>query len=845
MTAPQIANGGRRSSTTFEPTRIRAFLRHLVTSGGLPIGLDERGEYSEETPLMRFGQRPTFLRAKTGVGKTVAVPVRELCRACDTLVGSDERKIFVVEPRIPICEAMREHMNAHWRRFNKIDGIAAPPLFGSVTSSTGSVSPSAPIQFVTTGILEAMALAGDFSVERHRVIIDEAHVTIPQSEGVELAIALLRAEGVPLSYMSATVRVEGIGAELGVDVLDAGQQRYPILYVVMPDATLSAKAEQEADTRRTIEKLLTTLLVSPAAFFAEYGRTDDRVVSAVRGALTEGPARPVGMLIVVNSHASERSETATIARIVERFGIPALRLASEIVRDPVKKARFDEKIERIERDNGRYVIVTTNVVEMGVTFNSLDVVVTLDSEFRERATDEGSLLEVADLSANALAQRAGRVGRCRPGLCVIIPDRSVPTRAGAPYTRLGPEELNRRMASGELAERLRLPLSQSPPRVDLLALYCIRHDVPDPAAWLRGLPLASAARDHRWSDAAAASLTRCHERWCRTSPPATPARALGLRVLTALPMLHRPEPLDLLLRASDDPTELALAIVAVAAPSTCLGEVVRGLEPDARSVDEDEFLSCEELGADVAEVSEALRAVGAAGPLMMLPRDILNAPRLRGLLRRGFRLATKAQLDQVDSNDRGRMLWLRRPVIQLSPRSDLVSLYRLVRWYFNAFFSPLATSHAGDELLRVDRDILRERASAACDRLGVNAGALSTIVREVAEYRRRLGKLPEFRASLEESALPDAPNDAVPEKFWASSYFSEFELRRPPDDNACVAVERSTGREVYVSDRRSGIATPARHASARAFGRLVLSRRRGGTVEAPLLEVAHLSVSEG
>jgi hypothetical protein len=99
-----------------------------------------------------------------------------------------------------------------------------------------------------------------------------------------------------------------------------------------------------------------------------------------------------------------------------------LRFASEVARDAHKRQEFERRILRVEAQNGRYVIVATNVIEMGLTFPSLDYVVTVDTELSAR----GGLLTATPLGVNAFFQRIGRVGRARAG------QPSSPARRAAP-----------------------------------------------------------------------------------------------------------------------------------------------------------------------------------------------------------------------------------------------------------------------------------------------------------------------------------------------------------------------------------------------------------------------------
>src|SRR5258708_24304659 len=64
-------------------------------------------------------------------------------------------------------------------------------LYGCITSATGKINGDAPILFVTTGIMESLTFEGtELDPKFHRIIIDEAHVTIEANPAIELGIHL-------------------------------------------------------------------------------------------------------------------------------------------------------------------------------------------------------------------------------------------------------------------------------------------------------------------------------------------------------------------------------------------------------------------------------------------------------------------------------------------------------------------------------------------------------------------------------------------------------------------------------------------------------------------------------
>ena len=86
-----------------------------------------------------------------------------------------------------------------------------------------------PILFVTTGIMESLTFEGTkLDPKYNRIIIDEAHVTIEANPSIELGIALARKRGVKIDYMSATVDPSTLQRDVGVKIVYAEAQRFPI-----------------------------------------------------------------------------------------------------------------------------------------------------------------------------------------------------------------------------------------------------------------------------------------------------------------------------------------------------------------------------------------------------------------------------------------------------------------------------------------------------------------------------------------------------------------------------------------------------------------------------------------
>lgn len=502
---------------------IRDFLNDRMERWRLPI----------RDVIKDIGRDSIFIIAKTGVGKTVSVPTKVLLELCDKLIGQGANflkkfpQVYVVEPRIPICTMMMAEMNQGYQDYiayrmikcqtfaeyagkrgvadvnaqdketvEQITALAyefasqglAPykprlfNLYGCITSQ-GKVNADAPILFITTGIMESLSFEGkNLDPDYNRIIIDEAHVTIEQNPAIELGIGLSTQKGVKIDYMSATVDQATLEMDLDVKIIYVGEKRFPICltnlgdtvdnkilelvekFLVSPKEGSFPEAESFHDPQiqKDIKRVRQHLLSED-----DY-REDDKAYSGLKN-------RPQGMLVVVSSHQDERSDTRRITDLIANADfqsqrkVYALRLASPIIRDPAQKLAFDRLINKIERENGRYVIVATNVVEMGITFSSIDYVVTMDSEFENKFVDGSSMTVKVPLGVNALYQRIGRCGRLRPGMAFIAND------FGAPYTKKSDEDLMR----GLEEQPIRYPLAKG--SFLKLALYTYRERIPEAA----------------------------------------------------------------------------------------------------------------------------------------------------------------------------------------------------------------------------------------------------------------------------------------------------------------------------------------------------------------------------
>lgn len=452
--------------TTIHMMEAVEFLRWTVEKDQLEI--------ANYLPQMK--NDPFFLVAATGLGKTVAVPVHVLIRQIQRSGQAPQAKprVWVIEPRIPIAIEQAEYMNHLWDEYRikrSRSRTKTKPLFGCVTSASGRQNRDAPIQFVTTGIFELLAKEGSLDPINDRVIIDEAHVTVEQNPGVELGIALCRKAGITVDYMSATVDVRDLESALGVHTIIRADKTRNIIW----------KSNLQEPIDKVIDTLVQETLVSPnrdSGYFpaASYRHASEVIASAFE------TGRSHGMLVVVNSF---NGDTSDVRKLTDRLRkahpqIPVLHLAGDVVRDPRRQSSFKQRLREIEARQQNYVILATSVVEMGITFPTLDYVVTMDSGYDQETIGDVSFPVVAPLGVNSLLQRIGRVGRRRPGIAYIS------NEVGADYSSLDDTELNGKALA---YEPIRYPLTSAP--LMPLAYYAAQQKWENLDTWLTDLRLPS------------------------------------------------------------------------------------------------------------------------------------------------------------------------------------------------------------------------------------------------------------------------------------------------------------------------------------------------------------------
>jgi Helicase conserved C-terminal domain/DEAD/DEAH box helicase len=450
-------------------TFIHQFLDYIIDSHSLTIG-----EYFSQISV----DKSFFMLAATGLGKTVALPVYLLYLLLQKLeAGADHLDniptIWVVVPKITIAESEAYHLNELWSQFllsivTNVDPtkpvlksdkkeILPQYLFGYRTSN-GSKYVDAPIQFITTGILPLIASGDKLDKSQNLVIIDEAHVSLETTEDMEIAITLLKQQGVIVNYMSATVDSHELEERLGTTIISADKARFKNFYHNTGKPMLDC-----------IEEIITKTLIefdTASEYYPAIRESDLEQhwkIAVLQGTqcfetTKDKPTRSSGLLIAINSQQGEGSDAKAVEQKIHRLckdhGILVLTFSSKINKDPKLKKRFDLAFERIQRKNLKYIIISTSVIEMGITWPTLDHVATMDSEYETVNLNGYEVLLTVPLGTNALKQRIGRVGRKRAGCGYITKE------FGTEYTDLTDEELN---GTGLKNQPISFPLSRVAP----------------------------------------------------------------------------------------------------------------------------------------------------------------------------------------------------------------------------------------------------------------------------------------------------------------------------------------------------------------------------------------------
>ena len=360
------------------------------------------------------------LQAAPGAGKTTRVP-RALLDA-----GAFEGELWVLEPRrlatrlaaARVAEELGEPVGQHVGYQIRFEEVA---------------SPATRVRFVTEGVLTRRLLSDPGLRGVGAVVLDEFHERhLPTDLGLALLRRLReRRPGLRLLVMSATIDPAPVARFLGeAPALTSEGRVFPVEIEHLP----------AADTRPLEAQVLAGLKrLAPRV-------TDGHVLVFLPGA------------------AEIRRAQEACGGYADRHGFRVLPLHGDLA------AEAQDRAVRPSRE--RKLILSTNVAETSVTIEGVSAVI--DSGLARVATHSPwsglPSLRVQPISQASAAQRAGRAGRTRAGVCLRL------------YTAA---DLDRR-AERDLPEIARADLAET-----VLALSAA--GAPDPRAfgWFEAPPAAA------------------------------------------------------------------------------------------------------------------------------------------------------------------------------------------------------------------------------------------------------------------------------------------------------------------------------------------------------------------
>jgi ATP-dependent helicase HrpB len=310
------------------------------------------------------------LQAAPGAGKTTRVPRALLDAAA---FGGE---LWVLEPRrlatrLAAARVAEELGEPVGRR------IGYQIRFEEVASAATRV------RFVTEGVLTRRLLSDPGLKGVGAVILDEFHERhLPTDLGLALLRRLRERRGdLRLVVMSATFDPEPVASFLGdAPVLTSEGRLFPVEVEPLP----------AADSRPLEAQVLAAL---------------KRLASKV----TDGH-----VLVFLPGAAEIRRAQESCAEYAERHGLRVLPLHGDLPADAQDRA--------VRPSPGRKLILSTNVAETSVTIDGVSAVI--DSGLARVATHSPwsglPSLRVQPISRASAAQRAGRAGRTRAGVCLRL-----------------------------------------------------------------------------------------------------------------------------------------------------------------------------------------------------------------------------------------------------------------------------------------------------------------------------------------------------------------------------------------------------------------------------------------
>jgi hypothetical protein len=417
-----------------------------------------------------------------------------------------------------------------------------------------------------------------------------------------------------------------------------------------------------------------------------------------------------------------------------------------VVRDPEQEASFRRNVTGVEARCGRYVVVATNVVEMGVTFPSLDYVVTMDTELETVRAHGGENVHERPLGVNAFLQRIGRVGRRRPGMALL-------TREGDNGAAFSAWD------ASALATQLRLePISFATTRGDVreLAFYLYQREVaPDRKSvtefLARGRMPSRPEQDTGVLDALVAERTAIRTAKLSDDGRRFNSRGERFRKIGVINDLELGSLFADSLSGGPGSALPFLALVTAANPGG-----LRDLLGRRTWLDDDEPVlshavpfARDAFRMPLADVVRVLRSgMSPVNPKAIGAEEVV-AGHLTELLADGYRINDPQFVERKGEKEEPALLTLSRASIRLDPASELLAVYDIVRWFVMRYRPDLA------DTTLVDHERERVRAAAREDArlLGLDARRLLGVAARMEEIARHADM--DLGEDLPPARLPD------------------------------------------------------------------------------------------
>lgn len=389
-------------------------------------------------------ERDVVIEAPPGAGKTTIVPLALLERG---MLG--DGTILVLQPR-----RLAARLSAV-----RVAALLGEPLGERVGyrvrfESAGSARTR--LWFLTEGVLlrrlrEDPELAGVDAV-----ILDEFH---ERQLDADLALALLRRiqrrRKLRLIVMSATLDAEPVANFLDAPAKLRTEGRSFPVEIEYP-STRSRTAKNELPLERKVAAAVRDL---------------------VERKLIGDPTAPGHALVFLPGAREIRACAEACASVAERVGLELLSLHGQLSREQQDRAVASAQPGRSK------LILSTNVAETSITIDG--VVAVIDSGLARVADfDPGSglpRLSLAPISRASAAQRAGRAGRTRPGVCIRLYGRHDhdhrPEHQLAEIRRLDLAGPVLELAAAGVASPETFEWFEAPPAASLLAAQTLLHQL--------------------------------------------------------------------------------------------------------------------------------------------------------------------------------------------------------------------------------------------------------------------------------------------------------------------------------------------------------------------------------